>query len=146
MERRKRAEIPQSMVIIKAKKMETAIESNNKGTEKTDWRLVCKVEDVPENEGVCALLDGEQIAIYNFKMAGKWYASQNQCPHKKQEALSRGMLGSHGIEHEAKVACPFHKKTFSLETGKCLVGEEYEIKIYPVKIENDMVYVGMNKV
>jgi nitrite reductase (NADH) small subunit len=44
---------------------------------------------------------------------------------------------------EPKVACPFHKKTFSLQTGACLSGDDYEIKTYPVKIEGDAVWIGV---
>ena len=55
--------------------------------------------------------------------------------------LARGMIGSTG--DEPKVACPFHKKTFSLESGACLSGDDYEIKTYPVKIEDGMVFVSI---
>ena len=106
----------------------------------TSWVLACKVEDIPENGGACVLLDGEQIAIYNFKKRGEWYATQNLCPHKQQMALSRGMIGSTG--EEPKVACPFHKKTFSLKSGACLSGDDYEIKTYPVKVEDNNVFVA----
>lgn len=106
----------------------------------TSWILACKVEDIPENGGACVLLDGEQIAIYNFKKRGEWYATQNLCPHKQQMALSRGMIGSTG--EEPKVACPFHKKTFSLKSGACLSGDDYEIKTYPVKVEDNKVFVA----
>ena len=37
--------------------------------------------------------------------------------------LSRGMLGDQN--GTPKVACPLHKKTFSLESGACLSGEDY---------------------
>lgn len=104
------------------------------------WKLACTVDDVPENGGSCAYIDGEQIAIFNFKRRGEWYASQNLCPHKQQMALSRGMIGSN--ENEPKVACPFHKNTFSLRSGECLSGAEYTIKTYPVKVENGLVYIG----
>lgn len=107
----------------------------------TEWRQACKTEDIPENGGACALIEGEQIAIYNFKKRGEWYATQNLCPHKQQMALSRGMIGSSG--DEPKVACPFHKKTFSLKSGTCLSGDDYTIKTYPVKIEDGLVWVGM---
>jgi nitrite reductase (NADH) small subunit len=50
------------------------------------------------------------------------------------------MIGS--TTDEPKVACPFHKKTFSLSTGECLSGDECAIKTYPVKIENGTVYIG----
>jgi nitrite reductase (NADH) small subunit len=58
-------------------------------------------------------------------------------------ALSRGMIGSQGSE--PKVACPFHKKTFSLETGQCLSGEDYKIQTYPVKVNNGEVFVGISE-
>lgn len=105
-------------------------------------RLACKVEDVPADGGACVLIDGEQIAIFNFARRGEWFATQNECPHKQQMALSRGMIGS--TLDEPKVACPFHKKTFSLKTGVCLSGEEYLIKTYPVKVENGDVYIVMS--
>ena len=56
-------------------------------------------------------------------------------------ALSRGMLGSQN--GEPKIACPFHKKTFSLVTGACLSDDECSIKTYPVKVEHNTVFIGM---
>jgi len=107
------------------------------------WQLACRVEDVPTEGGACVLVDDEQIAIFHFARRGRWYATENRCPHKQQMALSRGMTGSTGENHEAKVACPFHKKTFSLETGACLSGEDYRIRTYPIRIKNGKVYIGL---
>ena len=60
------------------------------------------------------------------------------CPHKKAFVLSRGILGDAG--GEPKVACPLHKKTFSLESGQSLQGEEYRIRTFPVKVTGNDVY------
>ena len=110
--------------------------------EKIEWQVVCRVEDVPEDGGACALINGEQIAIFNFSRTGKWYATQNECPHRQQMAISRGMIGSLG--DTPKVACPFHKKTFSLETGACLNDDSCgQLKTYAVKIENGRVFVAV---
>jgi nitrite reductase (NADH) small subunit len=111
-------------------------------TEELIWQFACKVEDVPADGGACVLIDGAQIAIFNFARRGEWFATQNECPHKQQMALSRGMIGS--TLDEPKVACPFHKKTFSLKTGACLSGDEYQIKTYPLKVENGDVYLVMS--
>lgn len=108
-----------------------------------DWFAACKVEDALENGGVCVKAGNEQIALFYFKRRNEWYATQNECPHKKQMALSRGMIGS--SHDEPKVACPFHKKTFSLSTGECLSGDECAIKIYPVKVENGLVYIAISR-
>jgi nitrite reductase (NADH) small subunit len=107
----------------------------------TTWFLACNVTDVPENGGVCVKYNEEQIALFHFTRLDEWYATQNECPHRKQMALSRGMIGSAG--EEPKVACPFHKKTFSLKTGECLSGDECAIKTYPVKVEDGKVFIGI---
>jgi nitrite reductase (NADH) small subunit len=106
------------------------------------WLMACHVEDIPRDGGACVILGEEQIAIFNFSRRNEWYATQNLCPHKQQMALSRGMIGSAGDHCEPKLACPFHKKTFSLLTGECLSGEQYQIRTYPVKIKEGKVYVG----
>ena len=105
------------------------------------WFLACREEDVPVNGGVCVKYHDEQIALFHFTRKNEWYATQNECPHRKQMALSRGMIGTQG--EEPKVACPFHKKTFSLLTGECLNGDECSIKTYDVKIENGKVYISV---
>ena len=97
------------------------------------WVEVASVDDFPTNGGTCLEHNGLQIAIFNFSRRKEWYATQNLCPHKKQMILSRGILGSEG--EEPKVACPFHKKTFSLKNGKNLNGIECDLATYPVKKE-----------
>jgi len=112
-------------------------------TENLTWFPACNTYDVPENGGVCVKYRHKQIALFNFTRRGEWYASQNLCPHRMQMALSRGMIGS--MEGEPKVACPFHKKNFSLVDGHCMSGDDYKIKTYPVKIEGNMVYIGVSE-
>lgn len=106
----------------------------------TTWFKAAPVSALPENGGACIKYKDLQIAIYKFSRRNEWYACQNLCPHKMQMALSRGMIGSEG--DEPKVACPFHKKTFSLKSGKNLNGECAAIATYPVKVEEGYVYVG----
>lgn len=103
--------------------------------------FACYTDDVPENGGACVKYKDEQIAIFNFTRRGEWYATQNLCPHKQQMALSRGMIGSTGDDCEPKVACPFHKKSFSLKSGNCLSGDDYTIKTYPVIVNEGMIYL-----
>lgn len=104
------------------------------------WIAACKTEDVPHDGGVCVKYNDMQIALFRFSHRNEWYASQNSCPHRQQMALSRGMLGSH--KGEPKVACPFHKKTFSLVDGRCLNSEEnLRIQTFDVKVEGNTVYI-----
>lgn len=105
------------------------------------WFKAARVQDFPENGGACVKYKNLQIAVFNFTRRNEWYACQNLCPHKMQMVLSRGMIGS--FQGEPKVACPFHKRTFSLKTGDCLNAEECSITVYPVRIENGYVYIGL---
>lgn len=106
----------------------------------TTWFKAGTVKDFPSNRGGCIKYKDKQIAIFNFERRNEWYACQNACPHKLEMVLSRGMTGS--ADDVPKIACPMHKKTFSLIDGTNLNGEEYSIATYPVKIINDEVLVG----
>ncbi|OJJ14741.1 nitrite reductase small subunit [marine bacterium AO1-C] len=104
------------------------------------WFKAAKVADFPVDGGACIKFQDMQIAVFNFARRNEWYACQNLCPHKMQMILSRGIIGS--SKGEPKVACPYHKKSFSLKTGENINGEEPAIATYPVKIEDGYVYVG----
>ena len=104
------------------------------------WFKAAPVNAFPKDGGACVKYKTLQIAVYNFERLDKWYACQNLSPEKQEMVLSRGMIGDrNGIP---MVACPLHKKTFSLENGKNLNGELPAIAIYPIKIQNGYVYIG----
>ncbi len=109
--------------------------------DQTSWVDVGHVSDFPVDGGATIQHGKVQIAVFNFTSRSEWYASQNMCPHRKAFVLSRGMIGD--AAGTPKVACPMHKKTFSLQTGDSLQGEEYAIRTFPVKIEGDRVQVEL---
>ncbi|MBI3863668.1 MAG: nitrite reductase small subunit NirD [Planctomycetia bacterium] len=105
------------------------------------WVKVGIVDDFPRDGGASIKYGQSQIAVFHFASRGEWYATQNMCPHKNAFVLSRGIVGDqNGIP---KVACPLHKKTYSLESGACLSGEEYSIRVFPVKVEDRDVYLEL---
>ena len=109
-------------------------------SEVNNWFKAGTINDFPENSGACVKYKDKQIAVFNFKQMDKWYACQNLCPHKMEMVLSLGLIGDkNGIP---KVACPLHKKNFSLEDGAGLTDESLRIAVYPVKIEDGNVYIG----
>lgn len=110
---------------------------------KDGWLKVGKVTDIPENGGSCIKYKDTQIAVFNYTVKNEFYATQNECPHRHEMALSRGLIGDKA--GEPKVACPFHKRNFSLQSGKCLSGDDYTIKTYPVKVEDGYVYVKVDE-
>jgi nitrite reductase (NADH) large subunit len=121
--------VPSSELIVRAK------------PQAAEWVHVGKVWEVPEDGGVTIKHGRSQIAVYRFASRGEWYATQNMCPHKREFVLSRGLLGDQN--GTPKVACPLHKKTFSLETGECLSGEDFRVSVFPIKVDGDDVYVRL---
>jgi nitrite reductase (NADH) large subunit len=105
------------------------------------WVPVGKVWDFPREGGATIKYGQTQIAVFNFASRGEWYATQNMCPHRREFVLARGMIGDQG--GKPKVACPVHKKTFSLQTGQCLGGEDYSVMVFPVKVDGDDVYLHL---
>ena len=95
----------------------------------------------PENGGVALKYGNVQIALFHFATRDTWYATQNLCPHKKDMVLSRGLTGDLG--GIPKVACPHHKKQFSLDSGECLSGESYAIKTFPVRVREGRVEIEL---
>ena len=114
--------------------------SHGLGSE-TRWVRVGSVSDFPRDGGRAIKHGDAEIAVFRFDSRDEWYACQNTCPHKREAILSRGILGDQ--QGVPKVACPMHKKTFSLESGACLGGESYRVEVFPVRVEGDDVYVEL---
>jgi nitrite reductase (NADH) large subunit len=104
------------------------------------WVTVGKTSDFAPNVGSTILYGDSQLAVFNNAKQGEWYCTQNMCPHKQAFVLSQGIIGdAAGI---SKVACPLHKKQFSLTDGHQLDGD-LAIITFPVKIEGDSVLVEL---
>jgi len=106
------------------------------------WTRVGNPEDLPRDSGSAFRIEGGgQIAIFHVASEDRLYATQNRCPHMKDMVLARGLVGSQG--DEPKVACPLHKKTFSLRSGKGLSDPAYCLNTYPVEARMDGVWVKL---
>ena len=85
-----------------------------------------------------------QLAI--FKLKGKYYATQQMCPHKRAFALSDGLLGD-SADGKLWVSCPMHKRNYELkgpEAGKCGNDDSVNIAVFQVEEREDgWVYVKL---
>ncbi|MDI1229747.1 MAG: nitrite reductase small subunit NirD [Methylobacter sp.] len=106
------------------------------------WIEVCSIDDLQPDSGVCALLDGEQVAIFYLSEAESIYAVGNYDPFGKANVLSRGLIGD--INGQPVVASPLYKQHFNLQTGVCLEDETVQIPVYPIRIENGSVKVNLS--
>ena len=98
---------------------------------------ICRLEDIVPDTGVCALVDGEQVAI--FRIDQKIYAIGNRDPFSSANVLSRGIVGD--LKGERVVASPVYKQHFSLLTGRCVEDENVSVPVYAARIEEGFVLV-----
>ena len=103
------------------------------------WQDVCSVEDLQPDPGVCALVEGKQVAIFYMPKENAVYAINNYDPFGKANVLSRGIIGD--IGGQPVVASPLYKQHFNLQTGACLEDESVTVPAYAVRIENGSVQV-----
>jgi len=104
------------------------------------WKAVCRLEQVPVERGVCALIDGQQVALFRTP-EGKLHALANLDPFSGAMVLSRGIVGSRG--DRATVASPLFKQVFDLETGECLDDPTVSVPVHGVRVSDDRVEVEL---
>ena len=98
-----------------------------------NWIEVVALGDIPRLGSRVIKTDTMNIAL--FRNAGdQVFAMKDECPHKK------GPL-SQGIVHGTSVTCPLHNWKIDLASGEALGPDEGCTNVFPVKIDNGMVYV-----
>ena len=92
---------------------------------------VCRLDDILPDTGVCALVDGAQVAI--FRIGEKIYAVGNTDPFSGANVLSRGIVGD--LNGELVVASPVYKQHFSLLDGRCIEDPSVSVPVYRARVE-----------
>jgi nitrite reductase (NADH) small subunit len=105
-----------------------------------EWVQVCEVADVLPATGVAALLHGEQIAIVRTRES-EFHAVSNFDPFSKAYVISRGIVGDRN--GASKIASPIFKQNFDLRTGACMDDPTVQLQVYPVRVVNGRVLVGV---
>lgn len=106
----------------------------------TRWIAVCNQTDIVPNTGVCALVDGEQIAIFYVAAGQRYFAIGNYDPNADASVLSRGLVGNLG--QRIVVASPIYKHHFDLSTGECLEAPEHSVAAYATRIGDGKVWIA----
>lgn len=106
----------------------------------TEWVSVCGEKDLAPNSGLCALVKGQQVAIFYSKILDEVFAIGNYDPIGKANVLSRGIIGS--IGDDVVVASPLYKQHFNLRTGECIDSPNHSVPVYPVQIVDGRIQIN----
>ncbi|OAL34112.1 nitrite reductase [NAD(P)H], large subunit [Fonsecaea nubica] len=109
-----------------------------------------KFQDLDTGSSQTIIRGDTQLAI--FKLKGKYYASQQMCPHRRTFGLSDGLVGeitSPGCkDSKLYVSCPYHKRNFQLNgeiefgkkdagAGSCSNDNTLSIATFPAEERDD---------
>lgn len=110
------------------------------------WIDICALDDLPPDAGVAALLDlsersSRQIALFRIGEGDEVHAVDNLDPCSGANVLGRGILCQ--IQGEPAVASPIYKQHFRLRDGRCVEDEGVIIAVFPARVRDGRVEVGV---
>lgn len=88
-----------------------------------------------------------QLAVWRIR--GRYYATQQMCPHKRAFILSDGLIGAEGGSGDGAgaapwISCPHHKRNYDLRQGTCKNDNELSIATFEVEEREDgLVYLKL---
>ena len=99
-----------------------------------NWIDVCNATDIAAEDVLRFDKDGRTFALYRSS-EGKYFATDGLCTHEKVH-LADGLVMGNIIE------CPMHNGRFDYRTGEAKGAPVcVNLKTYPVKIENDRIFI-----
>lgn len=107
--------------------------------EQQGWTAVCARTDLVANSGVVSLVDGVQVALFWLPDAEQVFAVQNRDPLSGANVIGRGIVGS--LSGDLVIAAPLYKQHFRLQDGTCMEYPEQVLKVWPVRVSEDVVEV-----
>jgi nitrite reductase (NADH) small subunit len=106
-----------------------------------NWISICALDEIVPNTGVCALLNGEQVAVFHVAASEqRVFAIGNYDPNSGAAVLSRGLVGSLG--ERIVVASPIYKHHFDLQTGECLEAPAHSVATYRARVADGKVWLA----
>ena len=99
----------------------------------SDYVQLATLDQLKPGKMLCVQHNGKRLLLANVD--GTIHACNEMCPH---EEISLGLGALQGNQ----LKCSLHGSRFDLLTGKVLDEPcEEDLKIYPVKLEGDEIYV-----
>lgn len=119
-------------------------------TQTRQWQRIGTVEEIPPGERKIVELSGQSVGV--FHVGDEFVAILNMCPHEFAP-VCLGRVGGTALPsapgewkwgREGEIlACPWHGWEFELRTGKALFANRPRLRMFPVKIENDEIFVSL---
>ena len=90
-----------------------------------------------ENNLAIAEVNNKKITL--AKIQDEIFVCAHLCPH------ASGVLADGYIDAVGNIVCPVHRYKFNLSNGRNVTGEGYFLKTYPVKINEEGIFIGFEE-
>jgi nitrite reductase/ring-hydroxylating ferredoxin subunit len=90
-----------------------------------------------ENNIVQIEVAGKKICV--VKTFDSIAACTAKCPH------AGGNMAEGFLDKDVNIVCPVHRYKFNLKNGRDVTGEGYFLKIYPVKVNDVGIFLGIEE-
>lgn len=102
----------------------------------SQWKDICKIDDILPETGVCALLGDEQVAIFRPYHSDRVCDQQHRSVLRVQRAVTRADCGT---PWRAVGRQPAEKQRFRLSDGLCMEDEQFSVKHYDARVKDGVV-------
>lgn len=104
------------------------------------WHKVADAEtELAFGENGLATITAGDKQVCISRHNGQLKACAAKCPH------AGGMMQDGYLDALGNIVCPLHRYKFSLTNGRNVSGEGYFLKIYPVELRPDGVFIGIEE-
>lgn len=128
----------------------------------TAWQPVMEAahfdgaDELPNGISATVRRGDTQLALWRVR--GRYFATQQMCPHKRAFVLSDGLVGQDPPSASPEsscdknpagastpwISCPHHKRNYDLSSGACKNDSELSIATFPVEAREDgLVYLKL---
>jgi 3-phenylpropionate/trans-cinnamate dioxygenase ferredoxin subunit len=107
---------------------------------KVKWHKIAgEAADIQWSRGHVAQVQVNGKTLCLGRSGEQWFGFAHLCPH------AGAPLADGFIDGACRIVCPVHSIKFNLKDGRDANGDGYKLKIYPVEVREDGVYVGFEE-
>jgi len=101
-----------------------------------NWVQVAYTGDISPDTGTLkVMVGGEPVCLYRLD-DDSIHATADRCTHGNA-SLSEGYI------EDGLIECPLHQGCFDIRTGEAVTAPcKIPVKVYPVKVEGDAIYIA----
>ena len=101
-----------------------------------NWYLVGTTENVDVEDIIRFDHNDKTYCIY--RLDDGYFATDGMCTHEEVHLED-------GLVMDGEIECPMHQGIFEIKSGKAISPPACDdLKTYPVKVENDQVYISIS--